>query len=450
MRAIIIGGNAAGLSAASAIKKNKEINVVVYEAGEYVSYGACGIPYFLKGEVASEQKLITLTPDKLKEREIPVFTHHKVISVNFETHEIQVSDLKGNRTFIDAYDYLVIATGADAIKIPNLSIDHPRVFHIHDLAESVHMKKFLTDFKDAIQSAVIIGLGYVGLEMLEAYLAIGIKNLTIIGEKMVFSEEINQKIIAHVRSKGIKVKYPEIVKKVESINNTKLRVTCEDGDIIEADLVQVSIGVKPLTEIFKGTNLAMEKNGAIIVDKFQRTNIPNVFAAGDCCVAFHTLKKRNVYMPLAPAANKQGRVAGEVIANTPTKGFPGIIGTAIFKCMDIFCALSGLKIEEAKEMGYEPDEITIENREIPHYYPNSKNMTLKLIFDKKSHKILGSEIVAGSVMGAKKIDVVVAAISGGFTIEMIQDLDLAYAPPFSPVWDPILIAANVASKKFKE
>jgi NADPH-dependent 2,4-dienoyl-CoA reductase/sulfur reductase-like enzyme len=214
-------------------------------------------------------------------------------------------------------------------------------------------------------------------------------------------------------------------------------------------LVQVSIGVKPLTDIFKGSKLSMERNGAIVVDKFQRTNIPNVFAAGDCCVAFHNLKNKNVYMPLAPIANKQGRVAGEVIANTPTKGFPGIIGTAIFKCLDIHCALTGLKTEEAKELGYDPDEITIENREIPHYYPNSKNMFIKLIFDKKSHKLLGSEIIAGSPMGAKKIDVLVAAISGSFTVEMLQDLDLAYAPPFSPVWDPILIAANVASKKSK-
>jgi NADPH-dependent 2,4-dienoyl-CoA reductase/sulfur reductase-like enzyme len=141
MRAIIIGGNAAGLSAASAIKKNRAIDVVVYEAGDYVSYGACGIPYFLKGEVPSEQKLITLTPDKLKEREIPVFMQHRVISVDFDSREVQVSDLKGNRTFIDTYDYLVISTGADAIKIPSLSITHPRLFHIHDLAESVHMKK---------------------------------------------------------------------------------------------------------------------------------------------------------------------------------------------------------------------------------------------------------------------------------------------------------------------
>ena len=449
IKVIIIGGNAAGLSAASAIKKSKNIEVVVYEAGEYVSYGACGIPYFLKDDVKSERYLITLTPDKLKEREIPVFTHHKVIFVNFDTKEIQISDLKGNRTFIDTYDALVISTGAEAIKIPNISIHHPGVVHIHDLSESVEFKRFLISNKEAIRSAVIIGLGYVGLEMLEAYLANGITDLTIIGEKMIFSEEFNQKIIEHVRSKGIKVKYPGIVKRVEPIEFDRLRVICDDDEMIETDLVQVSVGVRPMTEMFKGTKLAMERNGAIIIDKFQQTNIPNVYAAGDCCVSFHSLKKKNVYMPLAPAANKQGRVAGEKIAGTETKGFPSIVGTAIFKCLDLYCALTGLKVEEAEELGYRPDFITIENREIPHYYPNSKNMHIKLIFDLNTHKILGAEIIAGSAMGAKKIDLLVAAISGGFTIEMLQDLDLAYAPPFSPVWDPILIAANVASKKLK-
>ena len=190
---------------------------------------------------------------------------------------------------------------------------------------------------------------------------------------------------------------------MEPVNDSKVKIKSSDGEVIETDLLQVSIGVIPMTNIFKDKGMDMERNGAIIVDKFQKTNIPGVFAAGDCCVAYHNLKKKNVYIPLAPAANKQGRVAGEVIAGTPTRGFPGILGSAIFKCLDIYCAMTGLKLDEAKEIGYNADFVSIEHREIAHYYPNSRVMSLKIVFDIETQKLLGAEIIA--YRWRQKIDV---------------------------------------------
>lgn len=451
MKTIIIGGNPAGLSAASAIRrKHPDWKIDVYEKGKYISYGACGIPYFVSKEVEKLDDLITLSKDAMeKKRKVPIHLFHEVISVDFSKKIVKIQNLQENRIFNSNYDFLVIATGGKA-RIPSDITEHPRLFKIHTLGDAERLRSFLEE--ENIESVVIIGAGYIGLEMLESYLAQGIKgeNISVVGPRLVFHSESQEYVREEVEKHKIKVLLQKRVKTIESISDDRLKVILEDGEILESDLVQLSVGVVPATEMFKVTELKMLSNGAIVTDEFMRTNIPGVYAAGDCVASYHQLLKKHVYIPLAPAANKQGRIAGEHIAGKKADPFPGVIGTSIFKVLDLYCARTGLDPVQAKQLGSNNVQVTkIENNEIAHYYPSAKKMSILVVFDTKTHKLLGAEITAPSPLGAKKIDVFVTALAAKMRMEDIQKLDLAYAPPFAPVWDPILIVANVARKKLQ-
>ncbi|MHA1476190.1 MAG: FAD-dependent oxidoreductase [Promethearchaeota archaeon] len=452
MKIIVIGANAAGLSAASAIRKNhKDWQIDVYDKGQYISYGSCGIPYYVADEVKSLDSLITLTKETMEnKRKIPIHLFHEVKSVDFEKREVSITDIQTGDEKKENYDYLVITTGgkSNTTKISSdADLDHPRVFKVHTLGHAKRLKDFLTATK--INSAVIIGGGYIGLEMLEAYEAQGVKNLTVIGPRLNFRSESQDFIQKELEKHNVKIILKKRVKTIQAVSDEKLKVILADGEKIETDLVQLSIGVVPATDLFKNTKLEMLNNGAIIIDEFCRTNIENVYSAGDCAAIYHRLLKKNVYSPLAPAANRLGRLAGSHIAGKEVDPFLGVIGTAVFKVYDLYCAQTGIPEQFAKDMGYNVQTSLITINELAHYYPGAKKMSVLLRFDPDSHLLLGAEITAPSSLGAKKIDVFATALSMGMTIDDIQQLDLAYAPPFAPAWDPILVAANVARKKCK-
>jgi CoA-dependent NAD(P)H sulfur oxidoreductase len=448
-KVIIIGGNPAGLSAASAIRKaHADWDIIVYEKDQYISYGSCGIPYYVEDSVKSLDKLITLTPEILQnKRNIPLSLYHEVIEVDFKSKIVKVKDIQNDKEFQKEYDFLLISTGGSAKIMEPLKLKHDRIFKVHNLRHASRLKEFLQSNK--VSSVVVIGAGYIGLEMLEAYVEYGIKNITVIGPRLVFTSKSQDFIIKEIEKQGINLIKEQRVKSLVSVSDTQLKVILDNGKEIETEMVQLSIGVVPATTMFKNTNLDMLPNGAVIVDEFCRTNIDGVYSAGDCATSYHNLLKKNVYIPLAPTANKQGRIAGISIAGIKGDPFPGIIGTAIWKVFDLYCSMTGISDKQAEELGYEVESVLITNNEIAHYYPGAKKMSILLRFDKKSHLLLGAEITAPSPLGAKKIDVLSTAISMKMKIEDIQKLDLAYAPPFSPVWDPILIAANIARKKLK-
>ena len=284
--------------------------------------------------------------------------------------------------------------------------------------------------------------------MLEAYKAYKIKEINIIGPRFVFRSQTGEFIEDELHKHGIKGFLGKRVKKIVPLSKEKLKVVLDDHTTIETELLQISVGVVPATEIFLNKGLKTLSNGAILTNEFMETSIPDVFAAGDCIATYHTILKKHVYIPLAPAANKQGRIAGSVMAGKKVDPYLGIVGTSIFKVLDLYCAKTGISLDEALDLGFEADSVIIQNNEIAHYM-GSKKMSVLLVFDTKSHKLLGAEITAPTSLGAKKIDTLATALAGGMTIDDIQKLDLAYAPPFAPVWDPILIAANVARRKCK-
>ncbi len=451
MKLVVIGGNPAGLSAASAVRRaHPDWIIDVYEKGPYISYGSCGLPYYISGIVEDRDKLITITKEEfLETRNIPVHIYQEVLSVNFNAKIIKVKDIKTNEIFERDYDYLVIATGGKPKMRPELILEHNHIFHVHTIEDADKVKNFLNG--KGLKSGILLGAGYINLELVEAYKAQGIDDLTIVGPRLIFRTKSQEYIKKELKKNGIKVILGKYAKNLEAISDKRLRINFEDGESLEADFIQISIGVVPNTDIFKGTKLKMI-NGAIIVDEYMRTNIENVFAAGDCTTVYHQILKRKAYIPLAPAANKQGRIAGNVIAGKKVDPFPGVLGTSVWKVFDLYCGKTGITETEAKELGYETDSVLVESNEIAHYYPNRGNqfelkMTTYLLFDVKTHHLLGAEITAPSPLGGKKIDVLATALAAKMTIEDIQKLDLSYAPPFAPVWDSILIAANVARKK---
>ncbi|MHA1110198.1 MAG: FAD-dependent oxidoreductase [Promethearchaeota archaeon] len=451
MKLIVIGGNPAGLSAASAVRRaHPDWELIVYEMGEFVSYGSCGLPYYVSDIVESRDKLITLTPAILKEkRKIPVKLFHEVTSVDFANKSVKVMDLTNNKEFEDKYDFLMLAVGAKSKK---MELEHPNIFSMHTIPDADRIKSIVKEKK--FSSGVLIGSGYIGLEMVEAYRELGVQKLTLIGPRLIFTSESQDFILAELEKHNIRVITGQYVKGIEKIDENHIRVMLEN-ESIETEFVQVSIGVIPNTHFLEGTPLKMEK-GAIIVDEFMRTNMENVFAAGDCVTSFHNILKKNIYLPLAPAANKQGRIAGKMIATEGKNvdGFPGVVGTSLWKVFDLYCGKTGITKEQGEKMGLEVATTFIKTNEIAHYYPNisgkfGEKMSVLLVYDVNSHNLLGGEITSPSQIGAKKIDVLATALAAGMKIEDIQNLDLGYQPAFSPVWDPILVAANVARKKLK-
>ncbi|MHA1945936.1 MAG: FAD-dependent oxidoreductase [Candidatus Hodarchaeales archaeon] len=447
MEIVIIGGNPAGLSAASAIRRlHPDWTIDVYEKGEYISYGACGIPYYVSDEIHDINSLITLTKEQMEnKRKIPIHLNHELIDVDFSSKKVEI---QGDTTFKRTYDYLVIATGGHARSFPELDLDHSRIFYVHTLNHAKQLKTVIKNPNNNIKSVVVIGAGYIGLEMLEAYKAMNIGDIKIIGPRLVFRSNTQKYILDELTKHGVNAIIGKRVKNLEYLSEKQLRIILDDETSYVTDLLQISIGVSPATEVFKNKGLKMLTNGAIITNELMQTNIPDVYAAGDCIASYHQILDKNVYIPLAPAANKQGRLAGSVIAGKNVDPYPGVVGTSIFKVFDLYCAKTGISLDEALKLGYDAESIIIDNIEKAHYM-GSKKMSLLLVFDTKSHRLLGAEITAPSTLGAKKIDTLATALSAKMRIEDIQALDLAYAPPFSPVWDPILIAANVARRKCK-
>jgi NADPH-dependent 2,4-dienoyl-CoA reductase/sulfur reductase-like enzyme len=448
-RLVVIGGVAAGMSAASRARRlNPKIEIMVFEKSGFVSYGSCGLPYFVSDVIKAPENLVVYDAKFFKEkRDIDVYLHHEVLKIFPAKRSVLVKDLEKDKEFEVGYDKLVIATGARAVK-PNIKgIDLNGIFTIRFLEDGIAIKNFIRE--NSPKKALIIGAGYIGMEMAEALVSLGI-DVTIV-EVMPnilgsMDDEINEVIEAELQKNGVKLLKSTSV--VEFVGDGFVRkAILNNGSSLDVDLVIVGAGIKPNSEIARDAGIEIGRSGAIAVNQRMETNIPGVFAAGDCAEAFHLVLGRPVYIPLGTTANKQGKVAGENAVGGNAI-FKGIVGTAVFKVFELEVARTGISEKQAKEEGIDYVSTVIEHSSRAHYYPGGSKIRVKLIAEKRTGRLLGAEMVGRDGV-AKRIDVFATALHARMSIGEIAGLDLSYAPPFAPVWDPILIAANDIEKKLK-
>lgn len=446
MRLVVIGGVAAGMSAASQAKRMRpDIEVVALERGEYVSYASCGIPYYISEVIKDHRSLIAVTPEDFRaKRNIDLRLRHEVLEVRPNRKTLSVRDVSRNKTFELEYDKLVIGTGAEAVPLDVPGADADNVFSLRSLQSGIAVMSFLHD--RAPRRAVIVGLGYVGLEIAESFRARDMVVTAIAkpGPLLRLEPEISSIIEDELNDHGVVLKKNARVLNFEKQNDSIRRVITDDEEI-EADIVFVSIGIRPSVELARSAGIALGSTGAIAVNERTETSVADIYAAGDCAEAFHRVSRKQVWIPLGDTANKQGRVAGANAAGGD-ETFPGIVGSSVAKVFELAVARTGLTLEEAKLEGFDADSHTITDRSRAGYYPGARKITITLIFDKQSQKLLGAQMVGPDGV-AKRNDVLATAITAGMTLRDIENLDLSYAPPYSPVYDPILIAARQARKQ---
>jgi NADPH-dependent 2,4-dienoyl-CoA reductase/sulfur reductase-like enzyme len=451
-RLTVIGGCAAGMSAASKARRlNPDLEIVVYERTGFVSYGSCGLPYYVSGLIDDHNTLVVRTPAQFAKRDIQVHLHHEVTEVDTENRRVRVTNLLKNggatRGRYESYDKLLVATGGRPIMLPDLSLgDLDGVFVMRAVEDGVATRDFIQ--RQRPRHAVTIGAGYIGLEMAESFHQLGLET-TVIGRPPQvlkrFDADMAQIVQDELESKGIRLSLGDEVKALEGDAQGRVRRVISSKDTFQADLVLLAMGVQPNAALAKTAGVVLGETGAIATDSQMRTNLPSVFAAGDCAEAYHRITGRGAYIPLGTTANKQGRVAGANLGGGHAE-FEGIVGTAITKVLDVYAALTGLSEKEARALGYRVQSTTIKAGSRAHYYPGGRPMHVKLVVEEGSGRLLGGQIVGDQGAGPR-IDVLATALHKGMTVEELSRLDMAYVPPIAPVWDPLLVAANVALKE---
>ena len=438
MRIVIIGSVAAGTSVAAKARRNTEkAEIVVYDQGKDISYSICGIPYQIGGEVESIDELTPRDTVWFKKRyNVDIFTEHKVTSVDHKNKTLSIKDLVTGEIKEDAYDSLVLATGAYPMTPPPFnSKTYDNVFQVRTIQDNRDISSYMTQHQP--KNAVIVGSGFIGLEMTEQLVHKGM-NVTLIelqGQVMPpMDADMAFRVEEHLREKGVNLLLNDTVSTIDGEDSIK-RVTTTNGEVIDADIVFLAVGVRPNIELAEQIGVEIGQTGAIAVDKQMRTNVPDVYAVGDVAESFSVITGKPIYRPLGSTANKMGRIAGDVITGGDLE-HRGVLGTGIFRIFDMHVAQTGLTEKEAEAEGY--DIAILYNIKPDHTeYLGGKELTIKAIADQKTEKVLGAQITGQGGVD-KRIDVLATAITFGAKAEDLFHLDLAYAPPFSTTKDPIL------------
>ena len=447
MRIIIIGGVAAGTKAAAkAHRFDPDHEIIIYQEEAEVSYSACGLPYVISGVIEDYRKIVIRQPEEFAKEGIKVFTRHRVTSIDTTRQQLAVKNLENNSDEVVDYDRLILATGACPI-VPNVEgIALEGVLTLRNISDLGRFKTLLNTMQP--KRAVIIGAGYIGLELAESFHELNIK--TTIVEKATrilpkFDLEMAQLVHDHLLENHVESVLGDGLVKLHGENGRVSAVETESGKMIPADLVVIAIGVKPNVELAKAAGIELGKTGAIAVDSRMETRTPGIFAAGDCCETVNRMTGTPIWMPLGDIANLQGRVAGENVAGGNAY-FPGVFGTAIFKIFKLSVAITGLSEQAAQESGFEPVSIVMTGTDRARYYPGRQEYTLKLIADRQDGRLLGAQVI-GSGNVDKMIDIAATALLGKLTCADMENADLAYSPPFSPVLSTIIVAAGILKNK---
>ena len=442
-RLVVIGGDAAGMSAAAQARRLRpasDLDIVVLEQGPEISYSACGIPYWIGGQVPDRDALLARTPAEFEADDISVLTHVRAEAIDLDAGEVRASD--GRRY---GYDNLVVATGGRPARPPVPGLEAAGVFGVHRLGDG-------SDIRAAIAAgatkAVVLGGGYIGLEMAEVLLARGLSVTVVLADPLPMAQlddDMGERICKAMGDMGIDVQPDQPVREIEVDADGAVRAVRTDAGSYDADLVVLGLGMGPETTLAREAGLQIGVTGGIDVAHTQRSRShPEVFAAGDCVQTFHRITGEGIHVALGTHANKQGRVAGSVIGGRPAR-FAGVRGTAATKVGDLEVARTGLCTTQAEQAGFDHRSDLIEATTRAGYYPGAEPIAIKLISERGSGLLLGAQVVGGPG-SAKRVDVLATAIWAGMTAEDLAGSDLSYAPPFSPTYDPVVVAARAVSR----
>ena len=446
-RLVVVGGDAAGMSAASQARRRRDtddLEIVAFERGRATSYSACGIPYWIGGAVRDEAALISRTPEQHRANGIDVRLRTEVVGIDLARQRVHARDLETGRAYDEPYDSLVYAAGSVPMRPSGHGFDAAGVYGVQVLDDGVELLAELESGR--VERVVVVGGGYIGLEIAEACKVRGL-DVTVVDRSPTpvgtFDPDIGAYIADAVAGLGIRLVMGQPVDRVEAgADGRACAVVTADGTRLAADLVVLGLGVRPNVALAEAAGIPLGASGGIAVDNRMRTLAPGVWAAGDCVESRHRLSGQRMVVALGTHANKQGRVAGINLGGGYAT-FPGVIGTAVTKVCDLEVARTGLSEVEATAAGYCFVTASVDSTTRAGYFPGARPIRVKLTAEKRSGRLLGAQIV-GREGAAKRIDVLATAIWNEMSVDEVLGLDLSYAPPFAPVWDPVLIAARKA------
>ncbi|APX98198.1 FAD-dependent oxidoreductase [Natronorubrum daqingense] len=509
---VVVGGDAAGMSAASKAKRDDpDLAVVVFEKGEWVSYGACGLPYYVKGEIQSLESLVSVTPEEFREqRGIDLRTGHEVVSI--DPDERTVTAESESKTVVQSYDHLLLATGAEPVMPDIEGTEREGVYTLGSMSDGKELREYVARARDGESFSQpdrgpacqyledctgpvgIVGGGYIGLEMAEALAEHEFEvHLFQRGERVLtqFSEQTSEKVATHLREQDVVVHLESDVRELAGDDGGggrdgnggggggrdgdgnggggggrdgdgngggdgedgtgEVDSVVTDDESVSVDMVLVGTGVTPRTALAEAAGIECGETGAIATDAYCETNVADVYAAGDCAEATHTVTGEPAYVPLALTANRHGRAVGQTVTGTPTDGGT-IAGTAAVKTFDLEAARTGiLDHDDARAAGFDPVTETVDAKSRAGYYPEGGTVTVTLCADRDSGRVLGASLVSEYGEGAvHRSHAIVGALEEDATVFDLENYDLAYAPPFNTTWDPVLVAAKVLSGTLRD
>ena len=447
-RLVVIGGDAGGMTAASRARRRRDLadlDVVAFERVPYTSYSACGVPYFVGDLVTDIDELVARTPEEHRRNGIDVRTEHEVVGIDVDRRRVRVRDLSdGGAESDEPFDQLVVATGAIPYRPDVPGIDADGIFGVQTLADGVAVRRAIDD--RAPERAVVVGGGYIGLEMAEALVRRGLEVALIDRTEQPMEATLDTDMGALVaralRAVGVTLHMGEPVDAFDT-DRGRVRAVRTTRRMVPADVVVLGTGVRPNSGLAHEAGIAIGDTGGIVTDARMETNVAGIWAAGDCAESVDLVTGRRRVVALGTHANKQGRVVG-INATGGDVRFPGVVGTAASKICAYEVARTGITEREAAAAGIDVVAATIEATSRAGYFPGAEPITVKIVAERPTGRIVGGQIV-GEEGAGKRIDVLATAIWNRMHVDEVASLDLSYAPPFAPVWDPVLVAARKAA-----
>lgn len=439
MKVVIVGGVAGGATAATRLRRlDEHAQITVFERSGYISYANCGLPYYIGGVIEDKEELTLQTPESIGKRfRIDMKVHHEVTDINAVKKTVTVHNLDTGKVYEESYDKLILSPGAKPV-MPNLpGIENEKIFTLRTVEDTLKIRSFVEEKKP--KTAVMVGGGFIGLEVAENLCDLGVKVTVVQRPKQLMNTlDYDMATLVHnkLRSKGISLKLGGDV--IGFDEKEDLQVLLKDDEPIPTDMVLMAIGVSPETTLAKKAGLELGIKGAIVVNDKMETSVPDIYAVGDAVQVKHTVTGNYAVISLAGPANKQGRIVADNICGLDSH-YKGSMGSSVIKLFDMTVASTGLTEKAAKDAGIEYERIVLSPASHAGYYPGAKVMTMKVVYEKSTLKILGAQIVGYDGVD-KRLDVIATAISAGMKATELKDLDLAYAPPYSSAKDPVNMA----------